>query len=216
MTASIAFLSQKGGAGKTTLSVHTAVAAQQAGEQVLLIDTDPQGSAAAWYMTRGGAPGPMLAKADAARIHAHTRTCTHAHTLYVVDCAPHAGPDAVTIARNVDLVLIPVRPSAFDLAAARQTVDIVRKAGTRAAFVLSACPFRAPEIEEARAVLAEHGFPVLPVAITERRAFQRAITTGQAVSEFEPLGKAAIEIAVLWRRIRAYLGTPNGETPWRS
>ena len=49
---SIAFLSQKGGSGKTTLAVHIAVAAQGAGERVVLIDTDPQSSALAWAQAR--------------------------------------------------------------------------------------------------------------------------------------------------------------------
>ena len=215
MIASIALLSQKGGAGKTTLSVHLAVAAQEAGERVTLIDTDPQGSAAAWHATRQATQGPALKTIEATRLNdAITSLRNDAMTLCVVDSAPHVGLGAVTIARNVDLVLIPVRPSAFDLAAARQTVEIVRKANTRAAFVLSACPFRAPEIEEAREALAEYeGIPVLHMPIIERRAFARAITSGKAVSEFEPYGKAAIEIAALWRRVRAFLGTVQEERP---
>lgn len=204
MIASIAYLSQKGGAGKTTLAVHTAVAAQQSGERVMVIDTDPQGSASAWHATRQTAQEPSLVRLDAARVHAHMYTCND-KTLCIVDCAPHAGPDAATIARSVDLVLIPVRPSAFDLAAARQTVEIVSKANARAAFVLSACPFRAPEIEEARAALVDYGLPICRVAITERRAFARAVASGQAVSEFEPYGKAATEILVLWRWIKGIL-----------
>lgn len=201
---SIALLSQKGGAGKTTLSVHLAVAAYGAGERVMVIDTDPQGSAAAWHATREATHEPALARVDAGGVHAHMHSSSD-RTLCIVDCAPHAGPDAVTIARSVDLVLIPVRPSAFDLAAARQTVEIASKANTRAAFVLSACPFRAPEIEEARSALADYGLPICRVAITERRAFARAIASGLAVSEFEPYGKAATEILVLWRWIKGFL-----------
>ena len=55
----IAFLSQKGGSGKTTLAVHAAVAAHEAGEHVFLIDTDPQGSAQAWARVRK-APAPTI------------------------------------------------------------------------------------------------------------------------------------------------------------
>lgn len=63
-------------------------------------------------------------------------------TLAIVDTAPHAAPDATRIVRAVDLVAIPVRPTAFDIAAAGSAVDIVKAAGVRAVFVLSACPFR--------------------------------------------------------------------------
>ena len=105
----------------------------------------------------------------------------------------------------VDLVLIPCRPTAFDLAAAGSAVQIVRAAGVRAAFVLSACPFRAPEIVETRHVLETFGFPIAPAVITDRRAFARAVATGRAVTEFESEGKAAEEIRALWTWIKEQL-----------
>lgn len=75
---------------------------------------------------------------------------------------------------------------------------IVKAAGARAAFVLSACPFRAPEIAETREALLGYGLPVAPVEITERRAFARSVASGRAVTEFEGDGKAAGEIRALW------------------
>jgi len=68
----------------------------------------------------------------------------------------------------------------------------------KAVFVLSACPFRAPEIAETREALRGYGLPVAPMEITERRAFARAVATGRAVTEFEEDGKAAGEIRTLW------------------
>ncbi len=124
-------------------------------------------------------------------------------TLCIIDTAPHAAPDAARVARAADLVLIPCRPTAFDLAAAGSAVDLVRAAGVSAAFILSACPFRAPEIVETRAVLtARYGLPVAPIDVTDRRAFARAIATGRAVTEFDSHGKAAEEIRSLWRWIK--------------
>jgi chromosome partitioning protein len=101
-----------------------------------------------------------------------------------------------------DLVVIPCRPTAFDLAAAGSAVEIVRAADMRAVFVLSACPFRAPEIAETRTVLGGFGFPVAPVEITDRRAFARAVATGRAVTEFDSHGKAAEEIRALWHWLK--------------
>jgi chromosome partitioning protein len=195
----IAFLSQKGGSGKTTLVVHTAVAASEAGEAVVIIDTDPQKSATVWSEARAQET-PIVATAAASELdQVFNAALQEKITLAIVDTAPHAAPDAARIARAVDLVLIPCRPTAFDIAAAESAVDIVKAAKVSAAFVLSACPFRAPEIVETRALLAEYGLPVADQEITDRRAFSRAVSTGRAVTEFDSKGKAASEIRNLWR-----------------
>ena len=198
----IAFLSQKGGSGKTTLSVHTAVAAEATGERVCVIDADPQESATAWASALE-AGTPIVATAQAGELDAALRAAeSEGMTLAVVDAPPHAAPAAGQIARRSELVLIPVRPSAFDLAAVPAAVEIVAAAKVRGAFVLSACPFRAPEIGETRAALEAYGLPIVPGEITDRRAFARAVTTGSAVTEFEAEGKAAEEIRALWAWIK--------------
>ena len=198
----IAFLSQKGGSGKTTLSVHTAVAAEATGERVCVIDADPQESATAWANARE-AGTPIVATAQAGELDAALRAAEgEGMTLAVVDAPPHAAPAAGQIARRSELVLITVRPSAFDLAAVPAAVEIVVAAKVRGAFVLSACPFRAPEIGETRAALEAYGLPIVPGEITDRRAFARAVTTGSAVTEFEAEGKAAEEIRALWAWIK--------------
>jgi chromosome partitioning protein len=178
--------------------VHTAVAATEAGESVVVIDTDPQKSATVWGDARSQEV-PIVATAAASELGRVLEAADQERmTLAIVDTAPHAAPDATRIVRAVDLVAIPVRPTAFDIAAAGSAVDIVKAAGVRAVFVLSACPFRSPEIAETRTVLAEYGLPIAPVEIIDRRAFARAVATGRAVTEFESDGKAATEIRALW------------------
>ena len=198
----IAFLSQKGGSGKTTLAVHTAVAATESGERVVVVDTDIQQSATTWSQARTAA-APVVATAAAADLAEVVAAAQgEGMSLCIVDTAPHAAPDAARVARLADLVVIPVRPTAFDIAAAGSAVDIVRAAGVPAVFVLSACPFRAPEIGETRAALEAYGLPIVPGEITDRRAFARAVTTGSAVTEFEAEGRAAEEIRALWAWIK--------------
>ena len=198
----IAFLSQKGGSGKTTLAVHTAVAAYEAGERVVIVDTDPQKSATVWGDTRSQ-DAPVVATAAAANLGRVLDAARQERmTLAIIDTAPHAAPDATRIVRVVDLVVIPCRPTAFDIAAAGSAVDIVKAAGVPAVFVLSACPFRSPEIAETRVVLGEYGLPIAPVEIIDRRAFARAVATGRAVTEFESDGKAAGEIRILWKWLK--------------
>jgi chromosome partitioning protein len=194
----IAFLSQKGGSGKTTLSVHSAVAAQEAGRKVVVIDTDPQKSATVWSDARGETD-PVVATASPSELAQVLKAARdEGMDLAIVDTAPHAAPEAAAIARAADLVVIPCRPTAFDVAAAGRAVSIVKAAKAKTIFVLSACPFRAPEIAESRAALEGYDIPVAPAEITDRRAFSRAVATGRAVTEFESDGKAAEEIRALW------------------
>lgn len=198
----VAFFSQKGGSGKTTLAVHTAVAAQEAREKVFLIDTDPQKSATVWGDARE-LETPVVISVSAGELEKALRAgAEDKMSLAIVDTAPHTAPDAARIAKLVDLVVIPCRPTAFDLAAVSNAVELVRAAKKKAVLVLSACPFRSPEIAETRAVLEGYGLPVCPFDITDRRAFARAVATGRAVTEFEADGKAAQEIQTLWKWLK--------------
>lgn len=194
----IAWQNQRGGSGKTTLAVHTAVAAHEAGRRVVVIDTDPQRSATVWSEAREAAEPLVItvAPSEVPRVLAAARE--DGMDLVIIDTAPHAAPEAAAIARSADFVVVPCRPTAFDLAAAGNIVSIIKAAKVRAAFVLSACPVRAPEIAETRTALAAYELPVAPCEITERRAFSRAVATGRAVTEFEAEGKAADEIRAFW------------------
>jgi chromosome partitioning protein len=197
----IAFMSQKGGCGKTTLSVHTAVAAQESGAEVMLFDTDVLlKSATKWSVRRGeDKPVPVTTTPawDIPRLLGVAEET--GYTLAVVDTAPHADPDAPKIASAVDLIVVPCRPTIFDLEAVENIVEIASKARKRVVFVLSACPDRAPEIEETEEILAEHfNYPIWSRHITERRGYFRALPSGRAVTEFDSKGKAADEVRELW------------------
>ena len=196
----LALVSQKGGSGKTTLAVHLACAAVQAGERVAVIDTDPQASARAWAQVRRQ-PEPAVLGATPAELP--LRLAALEATLVVIDTAPHTAVSLATVTAVATGLLIPCRPTALDLAAVAATVALARAAQKPTAFVLTACPARAPEVAEARTALATYGFPVAPVLIGERRTYARAVAGGYAVTEYEPQGKAAQEIAALWRWLHA-------------
>jgi len=196
----LALISQKGGSGKTTLAVHLACAAAQAGERVAVIDTDPQASARAWAQVRRQ-PEPAVLGSTPAELP--LRLAALEATLVVIDTAPHTAVSLATVTAVATGLLIPCRPTALDLAAVAATVALARAAQKPTAFVLTACPARAPEVAEARTALATYGFPVAPVLIGERRTYARAVAGGYAVTEYEPQGKAAQEIAALWRWLHA-------------
>ena len=204
---SIAFLSQKGGSGKTTLAVHIAVAAGSKRERSILIDTDPQGSASVWGdARRAGDPQVIKSTAPTLRPLMQQVEGNSMAELAVIDTAPHTISGIDIIAAAVDYILIPCRPSVFDLAAIESSVKIARAAKKPAAFILNACAARGPEVEQAQQVLVKHGYPVAPVTIGDRKAFSRAIITGEAVTEFDADGKAAHEIVALWRWLKKQMG----------
>lgn len=191
-------MSLKGGAGKTTISVHLAVAAAQRGLRVLLIDTDHQQLSCVTWSNARQAEAPRVVGLEPYKLKGALEAArADGYELVIVDTAPHAGPDAADVSRLVERVLIPVRPSVFDLAAANSTLEVVSQAGVRPLVVLSACPPRAPEIAMAREALGKWGVPIARTEVTDRRAYARAIQSGRAVSEFEPEGKAAAEIDAL-------------------
>lgn len=193
----LALASQKGGAGKSTLVVHLAVEAMLAGENVRIIDTDPQGSSVAWGEARG--IEPMVEAADAGRIgEALKRAERDNVTLAIVDTAPRASASLAAVLRAVGGVLVPVRPSAFDVATIEQSIRLVVAAGRPGWLVLNACPTRAPEVAETREVITGRELERVPVEVGERRAYARAVATGQSVSEFDADSTAADEVRALW------------------
>ena len=198
----IAFLTQKGGSGKTTLAVHLAVAAEEAGERVCLIDTDPQGTATAWAERREHDTPYFAATTPSGLSDALNAARAEGMTLVVVDTAPHAKAEAPLVVSLVDFVLIPCRPTAFDLSAVSRTIQSIQAIGRPAAFVLSQCPPRAPEIPEMLQALSVHNVPSVPISIGSRLSYARAVATGRSVTEFEGEGKAAEEIRMLFNWLK--------------
>jgi chromosome partitioning protein len=200
----IVLLTQKGGSGKTTLAIHLAVAAEQAGEKVYLVDTDPQESATTWAKQRQEKT-PIVATVEPDELG----DALHAAWLYgitfaVIDTAGQASPSALSAVQQADFILIPCRPTVLDVAAASRTVDMVKASGKPAAFILSQCHPRALEIPEVIEALSAYGIPSIPATIGFRLAFARALASGQAVTEFDAQGKAAQEIQTLYHWLKEH------------
>ena len=156
---SVAVISQKGGAGKTTLAVHLAVAAEMAGKPTAVIDLDPQASATSWKDLRG-AQTPAVVSAQAARLQQVLATAAqHGAALAIIDTAPHSESAALAAARQADVVFIPCRPAILDLKAISITVDLAKLAGKEPHVILNAVPPRGPLGEEAAAAI--QGYNVL-------------------------------------------------------
>lgn len=206
----LGLLSRKGGVGKSLLAIHLAVAALASGRRVLLIDADPQGSAAAWWKARAAAT-PEMETAAPDQLRGLLETARkQGIDLAVIDTRPSVEADAAQAATLSDFVLIPTRPAILDLRAILATLDIVKGSSIRAALVLNAC--QAPRgtgdasaTTDARNALKAFGVPVAPMAIIQRAAMSHALVAGMTASETEPDGKAAKEIRALWRFVEKEL-----------
>jgi chromosome partitioning protein len=198
----IAIVSQKGGVGKSTIAVHLAAEAHAQGQRVLLLDLDPQGSAMEWANRRGDRP-PDVSGANPASVNKEIdRARNDGYDLVLIDTAPHADHAALQSARAADLVLIPCRPSTFDIAAISATLDLCKLANKQAVVVLNAAPTRSRVTAEAEEAIAEKGGTVSPVVIRQRVAFQHCLIDGRTAAEFEPGGAAADEIASLLASVK--------------
>ncbi len=209
----IAFLTQKGGTGKTTLAASVGVAAQEAGERVFLIDLDPQGSLASWG-DRRQADAPAVDKIGPDKLAAAIAGLRQAgYSLAVIDTQGVDTAATAAAMRSADLSLIPARPSALDIEAARPTMGSLARLDRSFAFVLNQCPAgRSARLQDASRALALLGVLAQP-SICQRADHQDAIALGAGVTEHDPDGKAAEEVRQLWQWIKKKMeGTVHGET----
>ena len=196
----IAIISQKGGAGKTTLALHLAAAAQGAGKVALIMDTDPQATASQWASWRQDQP-PEVIDSPPPRLAAKIEQATvQGAEFIVIDTPPHADSAARAAVEAADIVLIPCRPSAFDLAAIQTTVKLTQLLRKSAFVVFTAGAPNAPRMyEEAGELVESFGAPPCPIQIPDRAAYRHASAEGRTVMELEPDGKAAAEIQELYK-----------------
>jgi len=201
----IAVVSQKGGSGKTTLSGHLSVQAERSGHgPVAVIDTDPQGSLAAWWNEREN-PTPVFVQTTLHELRDHLDNMRQAGVRTVVIDTPPAITGAIhEVIRIADYVVVPTKPSPHDLRAVGATVKLVESCAKPMVFVLNDASPRAKITFEAAIALSQHG-TVAPVTVHHRTLFASAMIDGRTAMELEPNGQSAIEILGLWEYINARL-----------
>jgi chromosome partitioning protein len=197
--------SQKGGTGKTTLSGHLAVEAQNAGVgPVALIDTDPQGSLSHWWNART-ASEPLFVKVGPFELgKALEHLARSGIKLAVIDTPPAITESISNVIGHADLVLLPTRPSPHDLRAVGPTVDIANRQSKPVLFVVNAATPRARITGEAAVALSQHG-TVAPITIHHRVDFAASMVDGRTVGEVTPESASAKEIQQLWIYVQGRL-----------
>lgn len=202
----IAVLNQKGGAGKTTIATNLARAYQFGGMDVLLVDSDPQGSARDWSAVRADQPVPVVG-IDRPTIARDLNAVAH-KDVTVIDGAPQLTELAASAIAAADLVLIPVQPSPYDIWATSDLVDLVKQRqaltdeALAAAFVVSRAIKGTRIGSEIDTALADYGLPVLTSRITQRVVYPSSAASGTTVLDYEPEGPAASEVRGLAAEIR--------------
>ncbi len=198
-------LAQKGGVGKTTLTLHWAVAAHLRGEKVAVIDTDTQGSAASWGRRRA-TEEPAVLEATEGNLGDALAACKGAGmTLSLIDTMPRIESPSVEAARKADLVVIPCGPTVLDIEAIGGTIAIAERVGVPALIVLNQCRHSSGVNDKAAEILREYGLPICPSYIMRRAVLEDAFVDGSAVNEVEPSGKATAEIEASWGWISEHL-----------
>lgn len=197
----IAVLNQKGGSGKTTIATNLAHALKEDSYTVLLVDSDPQGSARDWNEASGGNIIPVVGL-DRETLAKDLQAISQGYDWIVIDGAPQIAKLSAAAVKAADFVLIPVQPSPYDIWACADLVDIIaaRREVTDgkpiAAFAISRAIKNTKLSFEVGQALAEYGLPVLKSHTTQRVAYPTTASEGLTVLS-DPSSDAAKEIKAI-------------------
>ena len=203
----VALVTQKGGSGKSTLAACLAVAAQEAGERVFLIDMDPQKSLTKWARRRNDKDMPIETVSAVKLPEALAALARGKVTLVIIDTPATETPASDAAMRCADLCVIPARPTIFDIWSSEVTRGKLKTFAKEFVFVLTQCPAmqESQRVLDGTAALESMGGLLRPL-VASRVAYQEAAREGMGVTEIDPDGKAADEMRTLWTSLKRRLG----------
>lgn len=184
----IAVLNPKGGCGKTTLATNVARCLHDRGLRTLLVDSDPQGSAADWHAAREENPLPFLAYGKPENFKALPGIAQPYDFVVIDGAAKLEGMNAAAL-KVSDRVLIPVQPSPYDIWAVADLVDLIRARQEvtdglpQTAFLISRAIKRTVLSREVLSALADYPFPVFRGGTVQRQSYPRTAADGRSVFE---------------------------------
>jgi chromosome partitioning protein len=212
----IVILNGKGGVGKSNITRHLAVAAEQESPgTVVLCDTDPQSSLADWWNSRASATPPLAVVGVAEFADKQPALASRFEYLFFDTAAADSKPYA-EILKSADLIVIPVVPSPDDVRSlSRLTLPVVKDSGRPFIFVLSKARLATQLLVSTMAALSEHG-TVCQTIIQQREGYAKAAFAGSTLLEDEPSGKGADEIRDLWEFVKARIDEKTNTTTKRA
>jgi chromosome partitioning protein len=208
----IIIANQKGGSGKSTVTVHLAAAAEQAGDgPVVISDTDPQGTAADWFNQRkkAGFNTPLYSPLTLSDMGAKIQALHAAGAAYLfIDTAPSIGAVNADLFALADFILIPLNPTPADLRALVKGLPLIRQSGKPFQFVLARVRPNLRNNDGTAAALDALGM-VLPTRMHERVIYAETFAHGKTALELDPTGIAAQELAALWAGLKEKMESKN-------
>lgn len=194
----ITIAQQKGGAGKTTIAAHLAVALSQRGFRVAVVDIDPQGSLTHWHRIREelfgeGYTGLYFTALSGWRVGSEVARLRRSYDIILIDSPPHVETEARTAIRSADLVVVPVQPSPTDLWATKATVDIAKAEGKQVRTVMNRVNPTSKIFDAIRAELTD----IATTKLNNRVGYASALLEGRGVTEIAPASPASQEIKML-------------------
>jgi chromosome partitioning protein len=217
----IASVNQKGGAGKSTLSMQLAGTLVMDGYRVIVIDADPQATATRWAAAAEDDrpfPAPVVGLSSAgAKVHREVKKFVGEYDFIIIDCPPAVdSPIPQSALLIADMALIPIIPSPPDLWAAvgiRHLISTLREIneGLEPRLVINSLEPQTNVAQDVQVVLPEFDIPLAKSIIHHRTAYRRSAAFGTTVHGTEPKDlKAIAEINHLTAEIYDILGVSHG------
>ena len=210
MTKTITLAGQKGGTGKSTVTVHLASEWRRVGYRVLVLDSDPQGTTLTWSeeaSERGFGAPTVTAMGD--NLRAQLPELREGYDIVIVDTPGRQSKRLAGALVLSDLALIPCKPSAADVWALEGTLDLVEQAQQLCpdltARILHNEVHKTVLAETARDTMHECEIPSLRASLGRRVAFAEAMAAGSGISVYAPGSLAALELRRLAEEIEDLL-----------